>query len=134
VMVLCDVARAVLVGAMAIPGMPLAALVPLLFVVTTLQSPFQAARTAIVADVLAGDGYVLGVAVTRLTNQTGYVIGFAVGGTVVAFLGAPTALAVDAGTFVASAALVWLGVRRRAAAAGQLRESTWGAVRTGARL
>ena len=47
VMIVCDVARAVLVGAMAVPGMPLGVLCVLLFGVMTLSAPFSAARAAL---------------------------------------------------------------------------------------
>lgn len=135
VMVACDVARALLVAGMVLPGLLVLVVVVLLFVVTTLQSPFQAARTAIVADVLRGETYVLGVAVTRLTNQVGYVAGFAAGGTVVAFLGTRTALLIDCGTFLASALLVRFGVRSRPAAAENVgKASAWSMVVTGAAL
>jgi MFS family permease len=135
VMVICDIGRAMLVAVMVIPGLPLVVPVLLLFAVTTLQSPFQAARIAIVADMLTGERYVLGMAVTRLTNQIGYVTGFAVGGAVVAFVGAPVALIVDVGTFVVSALLVRFGVLARPAAVepGQP-SSAWKQAAAGARL
>ncbi len=135
VMVICDIARALLVAAMVLPGNPVLVVVVLLFVVTTLQSPFQASRTAIVADVLSGESYVLGVAVTRLTNQLGYVAGFAVGGTIVAFSGTKTALLIDCATFIASALLVRFGVASRPAPIEKAaRPSTWGMVTSGAKL
>ncbi|HJP77841.1 MAG TPA: MFS transporter [Pseudonocardiaceae bacterium] len=135
VMVTCDIGRALLVAGMVLPGCPVLVVVILLFAVTTLQSPFQASRTAIVADVLHGESYVLGVAVTRLTNQLGYVAGFAVGGTVVAFSGTRTALLIDCGTFIASALLVRFGVRGRPAPIEKAaRPSTWGMVASGAKL
>ena len=135
VMVVCDVGRALLVAAMVLPGTPILVVVVLLFLVTTLQSPFQASRTAIVADVLNGEAYVLGVAVTRLTNQLGYVAGFAVGGTVVAFSGTKTALLIDCATFIASALLVRFGVLDRPAPIEKAaRPSTWGMVTSGAKL
>ena len=123
VMISCDVARALLVVGMAAPGMPLWAMVVLLFVVTLLDVPFKSARAAMVADVLAGDHYVLGTAVTQMTIQTGMVSGFAIGGVVVGFLGARTALAADAATFVLSALMVRYGVRQRPAAAGSPRQA-----------
>lgn len=134
VMLVCDLARAVLVAAMIPHGTPLAVLVLLLFAVTTLQSPFQAARTAIVADVLHGPAYVLGVAVTRLTNQIGYVAGFAVGGVAVAAAGPHTALAVDGGTFLISALLVWHGVLPRPAVGIRESTSAWTAAGRGIQL
>lgn len=118
VMVTCDLARTGLVAVMAIPAVPLAALIVLLFVITLLDSPFRSARAALMPDILAGDLYVLGTAAMQTTNRTGRAIGFAVGGLAVGALGARLALAVDATTFAVSALLVWSGVRSRPAAAG----------------
>jgi MFS family permease len=117
VMVVCDVVRAVLVGLMTLPGMPLAALVALLFVTTMFAPPFESARAAITPEILHGDRYVLGTAVVQTTFRAGLVAGAAAGGIVVTYLGARPALIVDAGTFVVSAVLVRLGTARRAAAA-----------------
>ena len=68
---------------MTIPGMPLAALVILLFTVTLIGTPFNAARAAVYPDILSGDRYVLGNAVTLTTLQLAQVAGFAVGGAIV---------------------------------------------------
>ena len=86
---------------MAIPGVPLAALVALLFVVTLAEAPFASARAAIFPDVLTGDTYVVGTAVTLTTYQFAQVLGFAVGGAVVGFFGTRTSLVIDAVTFAA---------------------------------
>lgn len=116
VMIICDVVRCLLVLVMAIPDMPLAALLVLLFVVTTFTAPFTAARSAIYPDVLEGDRYILGTAVTMTTYQFAQVAGFAIGGAVVGFFGARTCLLADAVTFATSALLVRYGVRGRPAA------------------
>jgi len=115
VMIACDVIRAVLVLVMAVPGVPLGVLVLLLFVVTTFGAPFASARAAIYPDVLTGDQYVIGTAVTLTTFQLAQVIGFAAGGAMVGSFGARPALIADAATFAASALLVQLGVRPRPA-------------------
>jgi MFS family permease len=141
-MVGCDVARMILVGAMALLSMRFASgaglliLVGLLFVVTLLDSPFKAARSAMMPDILTGDLYVLGVAVSQTALQTGMVAGFALGGIVVAVLHASGALGLDAATFAASALLVQLGVRRRPSAAGTggPRGSRLGEIMAGIRL
>jgi len=117
VMIVCDVSRALLVGAMALPGMPLLAMVGLLFAVTLLNAPFQSARSAMYLDILSGDRYVMAVAVQSITRQLGIVAGFVAGGVIVAQSGATAALVADAATFAVSAALVWAGVRARPAAA-----------------
>lgn len=113
VMIACDIARCGLVLVMAIPGMPLATLVILLFIVTLVGAPFTSARAAVYPDVLAGDHYVMGTAVTLTTNQFAQVIGFATGGAVVAFFGTRTSLVIDAATFAASAIIVRAWVRFR---------------------
>jgi MFS family permease len=116
VMIACDLARAALVVVMVVPGVPLAALVGLLFLVTLIGAPFTSARSAVYPDVLSGDAYVLGTAVTLTTYQFAQVIGFATGGAIVATLGARSCLIADAATFAISALLVRLGVRARPAA------------------
>lgn len=116
VMVACDLVRTVLIAAMVIPGLPLAAMVALLFAATCFAPPFESARAAITPDILHGERYVLGTAVTQTTYRIGMVVGYAVGGSVVAAVGARPALAADAATFVMSAALVRFGIRARPAA------------------
>jgi MFS family permease len=116
VMIVCDLARVPLAALMAVPGTPTAVLIGLLCAVTALGAPFQSARAAIVPDVL-GDAFPLGTAITMTTYQAAQVAGFVAGGAVVGFFGARTALLVDAGTFLASAAIVALGVRHRPAPA-----------------
>ena len=126
VMIACDLTRAALVLVMAIPGMPLAALVALLFVVTLVGAPFTSARAAIYPDVLSGDSYVMGTAVTLTTYQFAQVLGFAAGGAVVSFFGTQTSLMLDALTFVGSALIVraWVRMRPAPAAASVRRETS----------
>lgn len=138
VMITSDIARALLVVVMAIPGVPLAASVVLLFVVTLVGAPFLAARAAIYPDVLTGDRYVMGTAVSLTTFQFAQVVGFATGGALVAFFGARTSLLADAATFAASALIVRIWIRLRAAPAtvmsGDRVSSRLAGVVAGARL
>jgi MFS family permease len=117
VMVACDAVRAVLVAVMAVPGMPVTAVVGLLFAATMFASPFESARAAITPGILAGERYALGTAVLQTTYLTAEVAGAAAGGAAVIFLGVRPSLLVDAVTFVASALLIGLGTRARPAAA-----------------
>ena len=122
VMIACDLARMALVllmAAISLSGSAVAlwTMVGLLFVVTLLDSPFKAARSALVADILTGEKYVLGTTITQITFQVGTVLGFSLGGLVVAALGTRTALLIDAATFAVSALLLALWVRPRPAAA-----------------
>jgi MFS family permease len=116
VMIACDLARCALVLVMAIPGVPLAGLVALLFLVTLVGAPFTSARAAVYPDVLAGERYVMGTAVTLTTYQFAQVLGFAAGGAVTGFLGTRWSLIIDAATFAASALIVRARVRSRPAA------------------
>jgi MFS family permease len=118
VMIVCDLVRCGLVLIMAIHGMPIAVLVVLLFVVTLVGAPFTSARAAVYPDVLDGDQYVVGTAITLTTNQFAQVIGFAAGGALDGFLGTGRALVVDAATFAASAVIVRMWVRARPAPGG----------------
>jgi predicted MFS family arabinose efflux permease len=137
VMIACDVVQAALVLVMAVPGVPLAASVTLLFVVTLAGAPFLAARAAIYPDVLTGDRYVVGTAISLTTFQFAQVIGFAAGGAVVGFFGTRPSLLADAATFVASALIVRAWVRHRpatAAMSGGRGPSRLGGVIAGTRL
>ena len=141
VMVVCDAVRAVLVAIMVVPHVPVWALVALLFVATMFAPPFDSARAAITADILSGERYVLGTAITQTTFLAGQAIGAVAGGVAVAFLGVRPALAIDAATFVLSALLVGLGTRARPAAArpgqarpGEAQPSPLARMRAGLRL
>jgi predicted MFS family arabinose efflux permease len=133
VMVGCDLLRAVLVAAMLLPRMPLDALIVLLYAVTVIQPPFDAARSAILRDVVSGERYALAAAALQSTFRVMIVAGAAAGGLVVAFAGARAALGADVATFAVSAAVLRFGVRARPAAAksgtGPLRQ-LGGGIRT----
>jgi MFS family permease len=116
VMIVCDLGRAAIVGVMALPWMPLAARVGLLVLLTMVGAPFTSARAALYPDILPGDHYVLGTAVTLTTMQFAQVVGFAAGGAVVSFFGVRTSLLADAATFIVSALITRLWVRPRPAA------------------
>ena len=136
VMVACDVVRAVLVAAMAVPGVPLLALVALLFATTMFTPPFESARAAITPDILQGELYVLGAGVIQTTFLAAQVAGAVGGGIAVAFVGTRPALAIDAATFVLSGLLIAFGIRARPAAARPetVRSSPLARTRQGFRL
>jgi len=134
VMVGCDLARAVLVAVMVVPGVPLPALVALLAAVTSLASPFEAARSSLLPDILDGDRYTVGLAVVQTTFRSAMVLGYAAGGIAVAAIGSRSALALDAATFTASAALVRCGIRARPAAARRTARRLGADIAAGVRL
>jgi hypothetical protein len=134
VMVACDLARCALVGAMLWPRAPLAALIALLYAVTLLQPPFDAARSAVVRDMMSGGLYPLAIAVIQSTARVMVIAGSAAGGLTVALVGARPALGADAATFIVSALLIQAGVRARPAAAATGSANPLRALAGGARL
>ena len=110
VMVACDVARCGLVAMLAIPGMPIAALIAVLFVANLLAPPFSSSRAAMMPDLLQGDAYVVANGVDNLVRQAAQVVGFLVGGASVLLLRPQGALLADAATFAASALVLLRGV------------------------
>ncbi|MER7245784.1 MFS transporter [Kribbella sp. NPDC000426] len=115
VMIVTDVARAILVAGMAIQALPLLVVILLLVALQAFGSPFNAARGATLPAVLPGDHYVLGKAANDMVVQFSQVLGFGFGGAVVVAVGTSGGLLLDAGTFVLSALLVTFGVHRRPA-------------------
>ncbi|MBV9823923.1 MAG: MFS transporter [Actinobacteria bacterium] len=116
VMVGCDLIRAVLLGCMAIPGVPIWLLCGLLVIAVLTESPFMAAESSLIPIILDGEHYVVGTGLRSITNQLAQLAGFAGGGVVIALIGARAGLALDAATFAISAALIMLAVKARPAA------------------
>jgi Transmembrane secretion effector len=108
-----DLVRAMLLALIAIPAMPLGAVMALLFLAVLVGTPWKAAEAALIADILAGEGYVLGSGLRLATGQATQLAGFAVGGAVVAAIGTHVALVVDAGTFAVSAVALRLAIAAR---------------------
>jgi MFS family permease len=136
VMIACDLIRAALVSVMVLPWLPVAARVGLLFLVTMTGAPFTSARAALYPEILPGDRYVVGTAVTLTTLQFAQVIGFAAGGAAVAFFGVRASLLADAVTFLMSALIVglWVGPRPAAAGPGPPQPAGARGIRAGIRL
>lgn len=112
-----DLIRAALLGLMTLPNMPVPVLGALLVLVVLVGTPWSAAESALVVDVLTAREYALGIGLRAATGQAAQVAGFAVGGIAVAALGARGALALDTATFLISAMIIRLGVHSRPAAA-----------------
>jgi MFS family permease len=123
VMITCDLVRAALVAVMTLAGVPIWALIGLLFLVTLSSAPFTSARAALYPDILAGDRYPVGTAITLTTLQFAQVIGFAAAGVMVGLLGVRICLLVDALTFVCSAVIIRIWVRARPAARETARQA-----------
>lgn len=114
VMIGCDLVSFVLIGAAAVPGLPLAVTIALVAAAAFVAPLFDAARLAALPQLLdEDDRYVLATSVTDISHQAAVLLGLVAGGSLVAVLSPSGAFAVDAVTFLASALLVWRGVRPR---------------------
>lgn len=113
IMVGCDVARMLLMGAIALPArVPLPVVLGLLLACALFSPPFDAARSATLPMVLTGDRYVVGVALYAATSQPVQVLGYLTGATM-ASVNPRMAVLANAATFGISALLVRFGVRWR---------------------
>ncbi|WP_434451589.1 MFS transporter [Lentzea sp. E54] len=108
--------QAVLMAAMAIPGMPLWAMIVLLVVVLAISSPYLAAQEASLPHVLPAKRYDDGVALFGTSVDIAQMAGLAAAGFLVAHTSPGLALAVNAVTFAALAILVQTSVKHRPAA------------------
>lgn len=122
VMVVCDILRAVLIAAVAIPGMPMPAMLALVFCVAMLAPPAQAARSATTPLVLPGERVVLGLAISQAFGQATQVIGY-LAGAMIAAHNPQLALLINASTFATSAIILQFGLKDRAPALRQEQRS-----------
>lgn len=125
VMVSADLGRALLLLAMAIPGVPLFGLWALLFLIRLLDPPFYSAYLATMSVVLPGKRLVKGSAATQLVNHVSYTVGYAGGGVIVHLTGLSMVLVFNAATFVLSGVVILLGVLTRPATAHAGAPTSW---------
>ena len=136
VLIASDVARAVLVALMAVPGTPLVVLLALLLAVSLCAPPFESARSALMADVLEGERYAVATSLTNVSLQLAQVIGFVAAGALVTAFHPSAVLLLDAATFAVSAVWLSLALERRPAPAEPSEEpsSVWQEAGEGLRL
>jgi MFS family permease len=116
VMIVCDVLRMIMVGLVAIPGLPVSAVLALAFLGMLTSPPTQAARSALLPLLLGRERVVVALAINATTVQAAQVIGYLVGATVAAAASPRLAIAGVALTFGLSALILAAGVRSRPAA------------------
>ncbi len=120
-LVVCDLLRAALYLLMALPGTPLLVVCALLVLAVLANSPYNAAEPAVVADLFDGDRYTAALGLRTATVQAAQLLGFALGGVIVASIGPRPALAIDAATFAASALMLRVGLSYWPAAVAEAR-------------
>jgi len=120
VLVTCDLASAALVGCMVVPGVPLPALLTLLFAIGLIAPVHQGVRSAVLPEVLPpGPRYVLGRALMRMVAQSAQIVGYGVGGLLLVILSPRGALVVDALSLVAFGLVLRFGMAARPGSAAR---------------
>jgi MFS family permease len=119
VLIGCDLARAAVVGLlalMAVDGTPIWVLLGLLLVAETFTAPFEAAHRAVVPDVLPDPRDCLtGTGLMRILYQVDQVLGIVAAGVVIVLVGERAGLLLDVVTFLVSATVLALTLRWRPA-------------------
>jgi predicted MFS family arabinose efflux permease len=105
-----DGCSAVVAASMAIPGIPIAALLVLLFVLGTISALAGGARAALVRTTVSDEAYVPARSLFRVSSQTAQIVGNAIGGGLVAAFGTSGAILLNAATFALAFLLVRFGV------------------------
>ncbi|WP_328905945.1 MFS transporter [Streptomyces sp. NBC_00234] len=119
VLVTCDLICAACVAVMVLPGTPVAGLLALRCLVAAVSPVFTGTRMAALTDILGeGDLYVLGRSLLRIVSQSALLIGFGVGGVLLAALTPRGAITITVVTFLCSALLLRFGTRDRPARTG----------------
>lgn len=102
VLIAADLVRAAVFAVMVVP-LPIPVLLTLTFVAGLATPPFQAARSALLPEILPEDRYGDGLALAQVTGNTAVLLGYLAGGGLVAIVGGTAALLLNSGTFLLSA-------------------------------
>ena len=104
-------------SALAIPGMPVWVMLAIILLTGLINSPGGGVRWGLLSEVLPADGYVLGRSVMNMSVGVMQIVGFAVGGALVAVISARNALLLAASLELVAALMLWVGLSSRAARA-----------------
>jgi MFS family permease len=128
VMIGCDLARAGVIGVLAlvaVDGTPVWVLLGLLLVAETFTAPFEAAHRAVVPDVLPDPRECLtGTGLMRILYQVDQVLGIVAAGVVIVLVGERAGLLLDVATFLVSATVLALTLKWRPASRDRSVRST----------
>jgi MFS family permease len=113
IMIVADVARALLVALLLVPHPALWLIFLVLGLIGLLAPPFESARSALVPDIVSTEQYPAASTLVNTSIQAAQVAGFFFGGVLVALVSARGALAIDVLTFVVSAVAIGLRIEQR---------------------
>lgn len=114
IMVFSDFLRMILIGLVAVPGMPLPAMLALVFLSAMVEPAYQAARSALLPKLVTGEVLTLALSIYLTVNQTAQLSGYFLGG-VIAGVNPRLALVINAATFAVSGIVLMLFVKARPA-------------------
>src|SRR5262245_29067768 len=112
VMVTCDLIQMTLMAVLALQVVSVPWMLVLLFLASMANPPFQAARSALLPQLLEGDRYVVGLSAHQSTRQFAQVAGYAVGAGLAPYH-PELALLLNSASFALSALLIRFGVGDR---------------------
>jgi len=113
-LVLSNLASGAVALAMALPGIPVAVLLLLAFLLGMIRPVFLGARAATLPNVLPGGTYVPGRSLIRLVAQASQIGGFALSGILLTVVSPPALLLGNAVCFAMAALLLRVGTQERA--------------------
>ncbi|WP_203788118.1 MFS transporter [Paractinoplanes rishiriensis] len=123
VLIFADLARMVPLALLLLPQVPIPIMLVLVFLISLGTPPTQAARSALLPQVVGRDKLPTAVILNQTTGQAAQVFGYLVGAALAAGIGPRVALTVDLITFAISAALIAVGVQHRPAASARAHRS-----------
>ncbi|MPZ62298.1 MAG: MFS transporter [Propionibacteriales bacterium] len=112
-LILSDVVRCGMVLLLLIPSVPYWLVLTVVFLLELIQIPFGSSRLATLADILDEVSFPVGNALVGATRQALQVSSFAVGGVLIAATSPQTALVLDSASYLVSAVLIYMFVKRR---------------------
>ncbi|GGN68267.1 MFS transporter [Actinoplanes lobatus] len=115
VMIVADLTRMALIALLLVPHMPVPLMLLVLLLAGLAAPPAQAARSALLPELVGRERLPLATALQQTASQTAQVVGYLAGATLAVALTPRIALGLDVLTFLFSALLVAFGVRPRPA-------------------
>ena len=113
VLITADIFRMVLIALLLIPGLPIPAMLLIVFLASLGTPPTQAARSALQPLVVGRDKLPMAVATNATSGQAAQVVGYLAGAALATGINPQVALVIDVVTFGVSAVLISVGVRPR---------------------
>ncbi|WP_239117607.1 MFS transporter [Paractinoplanes ferrugineus] len=113
VLIVADLARMVPIGLLLVPHVPIWLMLVLVFLASLGMPPTQAARSALLPQLVGREKLATAIAVNQTTTQAAQLFGYLAGATIATVLSPRVALGVDVCTFALSALVIARGIQHR---------------------